>query len=193
MPQVLNSNRTCHDVTLWEYLRCYFYSEYDLVGGKEKWEEIVEEYCKLLKDGNYSEMMELYREIIRLQATLQVVTDCCFLLTLRRNDKAIQYLKQLGYIYPLPEDDITTYMKSLDMIQRKSKTLVVQLQIKTDELEKLRAKQTGTYSESDFMDGVIIIGKFLGFRIDPRVVTLSEYASMQKQYNSYYEKKINEN
>jgi hypothetical protein len=193
MQQDLNSVKTCADVTLWEYLRCYFRKEYDLVGGEAAWNDILEEYCKLLEDGNYSQLIEIYREMIRMNATYQVITDCLFILNIRRDEQAIEYLRRLGYDYQFPKDDRDAYRASLSMIEKKSKTLIIQLKSKEAEYERITKENGKPQTENDFIAGVMIVSKFFGFKIDLKGTTLIEYSQMQKHYNMFYEKKINAN
>jgi hypothetical protein len=192
--RVIIPAKTCMDVTIYDYIRAFYHKEYEPFGGYEQYTDVFEEYCRQLEVANYTELMEIYREIIRLQATYDCVRDCIFILSIKRDEVTIGHLAKLGYRYAFPADNIDKYMKDLEMVDRKSKSLILQLKIKNTEFEKLQ-KESGSKenTESDFIDGVIIIGRFMGFRIDMKQTTLGEFAAMQKQYNKFYEKKINEN
>lgn len=145
---------------------------------EEQWEVIYAEYCCLVGLQSYNEILEIYKEIARVKANLLTVQSALIVLHFRPSEICSESLRELGYKFiEGPERG-----KYLSMIEKKAKTLIILLNDKKKEIDKLLKSNKVVTKETDLRKGVAILSKYMGQRIDTRVTTVYEYAMMQRVY-----------
>lgn len=96
----------------------------------------------------------------------------------------VDILQRAGYNYEFSETNPVARLKDLDLVSKKMKTIQVQLEQKTAELDHMNKDQQKA-DQNTWTDSIATISKFMAFRIDPNVVTVSEYVGYQRQLQKY--------
>lgn len=144
----------------------------------EVWEAIWNEYSVLSGNKTHEYLLNLSKEIGKQKSKLLTITLC--IQVLLHIDSKICYdeLKKLGY-----DPD------NLSIVISKCKTLEITIQQKEKEYQQYFAKQkkSEALSVQDFDNSLINISQFLGFRVDKKVITVSEYVAMVSNYEKHIE------
>jgi hypothetical protein len=152
------------------------------------WDQIYSEYCDLSGSPGYKVYMLLNKEIGYLRSKILAVKCCLEVLRYRPSDKAISQLRAYGYAYVFDFEDKVSYLKDLTMVGSKIKTAELALELKTKELLKMNSEsKSDTLTESTFTDIMTALSKYIGHRIDPKEITVSEFASIRKMYDQEME------
>jgi hypothetical protein len=171
----------CSEVTLDEFIDC-------LVNGNLRrlarsgsptdeelqaaWEKVYGEYVELSGNHSYSYYFSLVKSISVLQTKLQLAN-----MLLRHG--AIETLKELGY------------SGDAKKIIAKMKREIIELQAKQKELERFKEESKNeTMKESDFIAWIIHVSKYLGYHIDRKTVTVSEFMAANKIMNEEIDIKL---
>ncbi len=153
------------------------------------WDKIFEEYSVLSASTQSNHILELLKEVKRLEFTINLIQSCLTVLhncskhNLNVSDyqPTIDTLKSYGYYY---EYSNLSLMDDMTQIINESKALHIDLADNIAEYNTLTESKKAESTESDFLDEAAIISKFNGFAINPRTTTVIEYIS----YLSVYKK-----
>lgn len=152
---------------------------------EEAWRNLFAEYCDMSDTKQYKQLFSLSREIGVLHSRLLKVRVCLKVLSIQYSPYAEQSLREMGYICNLNPKDKTSYDKILAAIDMKSRTMEVALLQKRELYDKAVGEYGGKdITEGDFTRNLVELGKYMGFRINPREITVCEYLEIRKKYEA---------
>jgi hypothetical protein len=154
-------------------------SQSDLI---DAWENILMEYTELIGSAESKHAFTLERKIALLNCKITLVDICLKVLKVSRNDEAVKELAALGYRRPFNWKDPASYQKDIEAVHSRSKTLIELLRQAEADQERLGRSQKGEKTRADWMDEKVVLGKYLGYRIDGEITTVAEYASIYKSF-----------
>ena len=169
--------KTCSDITIYDFIQGLFHDNYSCFdGGKEEFNDIVEEFSAISGSATYKNLLEVLNEIIRLNDIVIHSRAALVVLQFKYSQEQIDVLKKYGFNYKFDVSNMDEYVGNLESCAKKLKGIDVQLQLAVAEVKKIQDSQQKKQSEADFMNGVVMVSKFMGFRIPIKECTMSEYA-----------------
>jgi hypothetical protein len=148
----------------------------------EAWEILFTEYCELSGSPQYLKLLNLTREIGALQTKLLTIQLCIRVIGFRNSQKCVATLRRFGYNYKFNPQDPEGYVKDLKAVITKSKSAELALDQALSSYEKMFAESNGNHlTEDHFVTVLVELSKFMGFRINPREITVSEYIAIIKR------------
>jgi hypothetical protein len=169
--QKLNISCKCSEVTLDEFIDCLINGNYKrlLRDGEASddelqaaWERLYNEYAELSGNTAHAYLFSLMKTTAALRAKLTAAQQFI-------QSGNVELLRQMGY----PAD--------IKKIIARVKLESIELQGKTKELEKLRqSNEKDGAKEADFTAWIVSVSKYMGYRIDRKEVTVSEFLTMNK-------------
>lgn len=182
----------CNELTLERFMRCICDGDiralrkHPLVSKSilyRTWARVGDEYAKLSGDTGYESNFVLYKDMARESGKLELVKSCLRILHVRYSETCVSCLPGLGYTYKFDENDPVGYRRDLDLAGKKARMISVELAESRGRYNKILSKQGSQRStKEDFSRVLAILSKYMGYRVDPRVITVEEYVMMQKQY-----------
>ena len=189
---------TCSNTTIYEFLECKFRSNYDILAekdsekpvSKEVFELIYEQFISLSGSKEYSNLLNELNELIRLNNLVLSTRAALAVLTYKFDKEQIEILKKNGFNAQYDVSDVDSYIKDLNAAWSLLKGVEIKIQIQIKRIEELQKKNKNApeQTESDFMEGLTNVSKFMGFRIGIKETTLAEYAGYIKLNNSQAQK-----
>jgi len=158
----------------------------------EAWERLYNEYADLIGSTSYKVLVKLTKEIGLLTSKIEIIRACCFVLLHKYSEKCIKELKKQGFNYKFDYSNKITFEKEINEVLVKSKYIGVKLNQKIKELnDYVSLGKKGVVNEKYFIETLIILSKYMGYRLDANEITVSEFAAITKKYN--IENKIKDN
>jgi hypothetical protein len=184
------------DLSIRGFMRCLFHNDYSvlIIKGKaseemlrERWDRLYEDYAVATDNTNYTRLMTSMREYIRITGKLISAEAGLTILQCRYDAEAADGIRQLGYNLQFNPKDRKAYDRDLHALLTNCKTLRAKVSIQAGEIEKIKneAGKNKQATEQDFLTGITIVSKHMGYRIDPATCSIGEYAEYQRQYNLY--------
>lgn len=152
----------------------------------EAWQLIYSEYSDLVGGETYKLLLNLSREIGYLETKLLSIGLCLKVMTFRPDPVCIRTLESYGYRYDWTSKD--KYMDNIAEIANKTAGIQLSIERKRRELEK-KSSTVGSkqVTRQTFETMIAAISKHMGFRIDPKEVTVSEFVSYRKNFEGEIE------
>ena len=148
------------------------------------WQKIMYEYFDLAGTKTYRAMFALNKEIIQLQARLLSVQTCLKVLNFHPDTECERILQNIGYNYPFNRDNPDEYKTNLQDIEKKSRTIKISIDMKIAEKKNAEKGYQGSKpTEESFMNNLLELSKYMGFRIKATEITVSEYLAILDKYN----------
>ena len=146
------------------------------------WEALFSEYCEISGTPQFQRLLSLTKEIGSHQSKLLTIQLCTKVLGYRYSQRCVLTLKRLGYNYKFNIQDPAGYVKDLKSVFTKSKTTELALDQALNEYQKLLNSSGGSQLTEDHFEKILVeLSKFMGFRIDRKQVTVSEYVAILKR------------
>ena len=150
---------------------------------EQAWTYLFYEYCDLSGSKTYRHLFTINKEIGALHSRLLSVRLCLKVLSIHPEYQCVALLKKNGYTCEFNPEDPKQYAKDLETITKKSKTIEIALKEKEHEYEKHVQEYGGKEAtENDFTKALVELSAFMGFRINPREITVSEYLAIRQKY-----------
>ena len=187
--------RTCDELTLGAFIRINSTNNHTLLIKKghptaemlaDAWHDIISEYAQLSNTNEYQAGIRLMMEYSYLKNRYVMLVMAVKVLHFKWDKDCVEILQRAGYNYEFSETNPIARLKDLELVTKKMKTIQVQLDQKTSEIEHMTADQKKA-DDNTWTDSIATISKFMGFRIDPNVVTVAEYVGYQRQLQRYNE------
>lgn len=161
----------------------------------DAWDTILNEYIMIIGSAKTQHLILLQRHIAVLECKIKTVDTCIEALWgmakefNQRSDIAVSELGRIGYRFPFNIKDPESFQKNIDAVYSRSKTLVVELDMKQKEFERVNKNvSSGITTRTDFDAEIITLSKWQGYQIDEEKTTLSKYAHIYKSFVQYVEK-----
>lgn len=158
----------------------------------EAWENILSDYVSIIGTSESQYLMALQRQIGVLETKIACVDTCLLLLSQqwqtlgKRNDKAVQELGRMGYRFPFNDNDAASFERDLKAVHTRSKTLLVELETKQKDLQRVNKSVNGKIKErADFDAELMTLSRYQGYNINEEVITVTKYANIYKSFVQY--------
>lgn len=147
---------------------------------EEAWENIFSEYMSLSKDGTQNHLLGVIKEIAILENKLFLIQTIVDELSKEWNEALAKCLNALGFRYKYT---LETLEKDLKLTVTNAKSLILRLDQRKNDLKALQSGSSSP-TESDFDALLIELSKFMGYRINTKEVTISEFIALQNNYKA---------
>lgn len=201
----LLSPKTSKDWTLYQDLRlsleifldCLFDNNFSrlIISGKPPMDAVMEAWNKIYLDyyhgagGSDSELVEKTKDIQVLNAKITFVDGAIQLLSMTYNKEMVDMINSFNIRCDLkPGEDP---FKKLNVVAKRAKRLIVEMEILQTELNGLQSKETKESSRDDFDDALLSLSKFQGYAVKPSDISTSQYLKGMQRMNDYYNKQMN--
>ena len=142
----------------------------------EAWENIIEEYKTLTKDGTSNYLFKLKQSIEYLDKRLVILRTILDWLEDRPSEGVAELLEQeFGYAF---EGDT-------NKIWNLAKSELHQLKIKEAELKKYSESQPSEdQTEMDWINNMGVLSQYQGFKFNPKTENIAEYISLLNRFKA---------
>lgn len=146
----------------------------------DAWESLYAQYIDCIKDKEQQYITRLLKEINLLQTKLDLIQLIVTRLSIEHNQEILDELKKIiavtgNFII----DDANSYLKDLERVVLNSKRLVVELENKKSEFEKLMPSSPAQKVDKQHFETVIIrVSKHMKFRVNKYEIMVSEFVAM---------------
>lgn len=165
-------NISCNTVTLAVFIDC------DVNGNlrrlsetateeelKEIWSLLTEEYAELSGNTGHDYLFSLTKKIARIEDKISAVNIAASLPL----DEALAFLKKYGYT------------GTRKMIEARVKSDIITLEGYRNDLDSfLKNQKQKPATMADYINWITVVSKYMGYRIDQSVVTVTEFIFMDK-------------
>ena len=187
----------CHELPLDNFVKCLVFGDHSFLirpgfsgYGREQmaelWDDIFFEYMDLSKDTSSAVTISILKEITKLDADRTIISSIVESVYVSYNTELIKILKKYGFSYGFPADNRVALVKDLNLVLTRLKVNSAKITKLREELSAMQEKQSKKAMKlSDFDALFIEIGSFQGYRIDPKVVPVSEFVAMSNRYKKH--------
>lgn len=181
----------CRDLPLCRFIRCACDGDlkalcrFPIVPKsilRHTWAHISEEYAKLSGSPGYEKSFALSKEIAREQSKLSTIRLCLYILSVKYSKECVECLVKLGYTLQFDTNNPAAFRKALERIAKSAGMINLELENKRKQYDKILSGAK-PMAKNNFTQALAILSKYMGFRINPKEVTVEEYLTMQKQMN----------
>lgn len=145
----------------------------------DAWETIFNSYIEGTDKERYRIMLSKLKDASLLRNKARLAGSLLEVLYLKYNVKLIEVLRMLGYRYQFDYRKPEKYFKDLEKVASEVKR---QTAIVRDIEEQFIKKEHEQTKAEDFDKILVQLGKFQGYRLDPKEITVSEYISIMSLY-----------
>lgn len=151
------------------------------------WENITEEYSANIKTPKSTTIFDCYKKIERTKYKIKVIDWALFYLTEMYDEEIANVLAGMGYPLITPSDDKEEYLKQIECVKMRAKTLIVLLNQYQNEYKILSPNSDKvTRNRQDYLDELAILSKHQGGgMINPKAITVELYISIVNGFMSY--------
>lgn len=144
---------------------------YALVGGADKWEEILCEYADNIRSEKSNNLFDCWRKIKFIEFKIQFVQTALEVLNDFYSEKIALALCELGFDFIDNDPDTAAYRKKLQMMETEAKVLIVLLNQHNTEYMALSGKNGNVKrTRMDFEKEMAILRR-AGFKIKKSTTT----------------------
>lgn len=182
----------CYTLKMNPFIDCLETENYESVGGKERWDEIYNEYMSLRENKSISYVLELIKQITYLNTKVFIIVKCVEILanTDEYNREIVMELKQTGVRGRFDFSNKAQYYTDLKAAISYSKKYSNQCMNLEKELENFQKKYDQQKStRREFEEWAVELTKHLSTNIDFDVITVARYCFMMNSYERYCEVK----
>lgn len=179
---------TCSELKMNSFIKALLGDKDTLSEIGSFWEDIYNEYIGLRENKSSSYILSLMKEITYLQTKVFIITKCCEVLASTYSRELVMEVLQCGCKGKFDYSDPVAYSNDIRAAISFAKKYVGQISRKEKELKDYQERHGGKVIErKEFDIWAITLGKWMGYRIDYNVVTVSEWCHMMNQYEKYCE------
>lgn len=183
---------SCEDLPLNLYIRCQVDNDLTALvieGNPEEaelldaWGKITEEYYERADEALDTHSVGLYMEVQSLTIKIEVIQESISVLKKYYCPELIDILK--GHGFEIKGDETSEeYISRLEKVSKRSKSLLLTLQDKFSQLERLKkSKKEGDKITRKYYGKLLAyLSKFVEYRIDKNVTTVNEFADILNMY-----------
>jgi hypothetical protein len=158
--------------------------EYDLL---EAWQNIIDEYCELVKTPKTNGIADCYKRIEHCHFKIKFTERCLEFLYDWYDEEVAMFLMEIGLSFPVRIDDTSLYYKQLERIETQAKSFVVELANLEIEYKRLNPEQEHALkkTEVDYEKDIAILSQFMGYRIDKRTTSVTEMCAIMNLFTEH--------
>jgi hypothetical protein len=172
---------TCSKCSMEKFVDCIVNGNTHVV---DDWTAIFNEYLTISGDTHISTLLELMKSIAMIENKLTLIQLCVDQLAKGHHSGLAQQLKGLGFRFNY--EDGPDLHRELELTVTQSKQLLIQLNQDKDELQALRATESGAATLQDYEMQYSAIEEFKSCSIDPRTYMVSRYVADVKRMKLRY-------
>lgn len=174
---------TCYTLKMNQFIRTLLGEEI-----LSEWEEIYSEYIGLRENKSTHFILDLLKSITYLQTKQYIIAKCVEVLAHTYSMELVTELKLTGCKGKFDWSDAEQYSNDLRAAISYGKRFSSQIARKEKELQDYNDRYAAkAISRKDFDIWGITLSKYLGFRVDYDIITVSEFCQMMNQYERYCE------
>jgi len=194
-----NTNKTCDKVLLSDFIECTTYRSYSKLKRlkwlytpkfvlQQTWTILFEEYCTLSRNSGYEAFYEGMQKVYKLDAKLLAITCAVNALSKAYDQKCVDILRSFGYAYRFNWKDKKEYTQNLNKVISKCKSIAIERdreKVRFEALAKEGKKQDPGVDY--FQISLITLSKYMGYRLNPKEITVAEFCGMTAGYEKEIE------
>ena len=156
------------------------------------WQKLWFEYCDLSGSAEYRQLFQLIKEAGYLEGKILSIRLAIQCISASNSTDCINILHNYGYRYAFDRANPDEFAKDIERVVTKSKSIELLLQSTKSQIDKINARQSGEKAtETYFDDYLTVLSRHMGFRINRKVISVTEFLRMKKMYELETER-INE-
>lgn len=193
--QVINS---AHKIKMETLIDCIVDKNYNglILTGKPTEEQLLiafqgvyGEYCEILENPIYEFIAEAFQTMAYNNWKLVGVRASIAILRYRAHEYSYEVLRQFGYNYDYEKMTPEQLSKTVDIIESKIKSVVIEnTRIKQELDARIKNSTDSQPGRLSFIDSAVAMSKFYAHHIDLSVITAAEYARKYKYMSDSVEK-----
>lgn len=158
---------------------------------KEAWDAIYLEYCELMNDGTYNELLEKSKEVQVLNARITLIDGIVKHLRLSYDERLVKLLRDMAIPCDLQPNDPDTELK-LKKVLAWGKRLIIQLEAARKEVAKAQGEKREQAGEDFFDDWLLALSRAYGYAVRAKDMTMAQFCRAIKKLNKQAEKQAND-
>lgn len=153
------------------------------------WDNIFYEYIDLVRDPDQMYALGLMRDIALLESELNLTSYMVTYLSITYSKEIEDSLKRMGYRIAFKANDPTHNTKELERLikQRKLRILMMTQKKKLLEDHQEKQKKGSKTDKSDYDKVLAELSAFQGYRLDMKMMSVSEYVAISNRYKKHVE------
>lgn len=185
-------HRSCESLSIYGFKKCYCCNDLShlVITGTATpdelsaiWNEILFEYSGLIRSDQSDHLLTLSKDIALLQHHIFFVENAVELLKLKFDQEVVDGLVERGYYGEYNFEDKENYHAQLDRCVALCTTNVFELSVLRDEYKRIENTTQGKkQTEEELNESVVAMGKYQGYRINQKEVSIMEFTSMFNLY-----------
>jgi hypothetical protein len=147
----------------------------------EAWDHIFWEYCELSNNPTFRNIFQSAKDLGYIETKLTTLRLAHFVLSRRYSQSVVESLRRVNCHCEFPINDTVKYMADLRKVENHIRAAMMDQSIRIAEQEQAKAREKKSVAtEEKFTEVLIVMGKFMGYRINPREITVTEFIAIQK-------------
>jgi hypothetical protein len=156
------------------------------------WQKLWFEYCDLSGSPEYRQLFGLIKEVGYLEGKLMSIRLAIQSISSSQSNGCINILHNYGYRYAFEKSKPDEFEKDIQRVIEKSKTIELLIKAGRAQIDKINEKAQGESVKEDwFEDTLTVLSKYMGYRINRKVITVSEFVRMKKMFEMEAERMNN--
>lgn len=152
------------------------------------WSSIFEEYCRISKNSGYDSFYEGMKSVYCIDSKLTAVSSALEALKEGYKEESIMIIRSYGYNYKFSKDNKDEFFMDLCRVVDKCKMLLIEEERAQKRFADLCAQEKQKGMSDHFQTALVRLSKFMGYRIDPKKITVSEFCNISQEYKKELER-----
>lgn len=153
----------------------------------EAWDAILQEYVDLIKTKKSESIFQAWKQVAYTEWKISFMEICLEQLKEKYDKDIAEGITLLGYSLIQPNEDRQLYLKQIYAVETEAKTLIVLLNQYHNEYILLcpNGDKQSTRTIADYDKELMVLSKFMGFKIDKHRETTAEVCAIINSYLEY--------
>lgn len=167
-----------------EYSRLIIEGEVPEEALKEAWRIIYSQYCEMMNDGTYNELLDKTKKMQDLNARITLLDGIIQHLQMKHDPALIDIVNKMAIPLTLEVDEDPA--KKLKMVQGRVKRMIFdlgKLEKELEDLQKIKQAETGL---EYFDDWLSIMSKQYGYAVRAKDITVAQFVRNLKRLNEQF-------
>lgn len=189
--------KNCDELPLYNFIQILVTGDlnYLLIQGSRKnlksiWGAIYSEYCTISSNDGQMEVLNILKQLTYTGNKIYMISTILESLNSGYNEELASKLQFLGINVLIDTKDSETYQNSLKRIASLLKNMIFSYDKLKEDFQKISSKND--VKKSDYDNLLTELSKYQGYRLDSKVVSVSEFVSILNSYLKYV-KSLNKN
>jgi hypothetical protein len=143
------------------------------------WNKIYDEYLTIIKDKEQSYLMQLTKEVYLLEFKINIINTIVTSLSIRHDPEILKELKRWAPVWgQFNPGDEEKYLQELQTVINQNKRLIIELDLKSKELNDLIPKEKTNVTREYFDKLLVSVSKYMKYQVSKYTTSVSEFATM---------------